>query len=581
MVLRHPPLREISRSQLWIRDRHLLEYVLEVLAVEFLERPDVGRRVAHRLLRSEAMGKLGSRRRSGGPFRTFIDNQYGKALARVREAEAAGGRQGLLNYAHTDRHLGLTQEGGSNSNAAECPSLHDVLSLARRTRVGAPTLKPEDVLFDACRGGYHVRNEYGRFDPTPRPEAAFNLLLLQNGWGRKHQDDFKANIQHFTESRPILNSRSPLHWERGVVVRNTYEPPELQPRPGRWWNIRRVLLNLVGGNADHLNYLLDWLAAPVQSIRLRGVPRKMGVSVVLMGPEGAGKGTLETIMRLIYGASNTLTIGQNELESRFTGQLAGKLFVVANEVMSSTNRSAETQNRLKTWITDSTIPVEQKHRDATVVPNTFNIMFTSNSEKPVLLGGEDRRYSVFITGPKLPVDLSRAIHADLERDRREAAAFLHHLLSRRVQFQVGEVAQSQARETLLQESAHSDQAFARVVRDDGWLVASEAWTAAQRRPSPDEPPEAPMVYGGGGALVLARVLNAAYQAWCKNTGRKPRAERSLAGSMKAALGPGATSITARVDGKPTRVWLGIPMHPSKEPTNLTPTPTPAPQASDI
>jgi hypothetical protein len=82
--------------------------------------------------------------------------------------------------------------------------------------------------------------------------------------------------------------------------------------------------------------------------------------------------------------------------------------------------------------------VEAKHKAGTKAANRFNIMFTSNDEKPVIVPKKDRRYTVFKTGPILPTEVSEAVYADLDGPQLQVAAFFAHLLRRKVQVNLGQ-----------------------------------------------------------------------------------------------------------------------------------------------
>ncbi|QRK12296.1 hypothetical protein JQX13_21080 [Archangium violaceum] len=548
----------------------LLRVAVESIIAAMPEEPELGRTLCHLLLCT----KWTRKRRASMPGNfaaTIIDSYVKNAREAVAQAQQSGSLKPLAQFQHIDEEfeaLGLTLP------ARHVKSSPQERVEARLGMVGEDDIMkhpPEDFLFDARECKWYQLNRRGEW-MGPYSDTAFSNRLLKLGLPRPKHDVFKMYVEQYDRAEPLFDTRAKFVKRNGEGIRNTYVRSPLVPERGTWFRIWRVLLNLVGGNYEHLEYLLDWLAAPLQSLHFKGQPLKMGTAIIFHGDEGSGKGTLERIICLIYGRWNVALLGQNALESRFHEQLVDKLFVVANEVISSTNRSAETQNLLKPWVTDEEIPLEAKHKAATKVPNRFNIIFTSNDEKPVIVPKKDRRYTVFKTGLRLPQKLSEALYADLDGPQLEVAAFYWHLLHRKVRVKVGQVLDTEARREVQAATASSDEKFVAALKQEGWWALSAPWADEQHpKHSGDTGFNKVVENTNEGDAVLTSRLSEVYQHFCRRNALKARDSVQLAKTVKAEV-PGARSKQKKLGGVPRQMWFGLPMMPPETKADVIPLP---------
>ena|GEM_PF-1624254 len=570
MLLKDPIVQALRAQRPGWSNPVLLRMVAEALAVETVEAPEIGRALCHWILRQAPMGSW-RRLRRRLILRGFIDACYDKALEAVKEAHASGSLRAVVALQHPDEAFvaqGLTVPPG---HVLSSPRARVRALLEPDKEVGLMDYDPKrDFLFDLTDGKWYLLDRQGEWS-SGVTEQTFSTRLLYLGMPRNKQDAFKTHVPQCERAEPIFDTQAYIVERRGVRIRNTYRRSLFRPEPGTWFNIRKVLLNLVNGNAEHLEFLLDWLAAPLQSLHRNGKPLKMGTAIVFHGDEGSGKGTLERIICLIYGRWNVALLGQNALESRFHEQLVDKLFVVANEVISSTNRSAETQNLLKPWVTDDEIPLEAKHKSASKVPNRFNIIFTSNDEKPVIVPRKDRRYTVFKTGPRLPQKLSDAVYADLNGPQLEVAAFYWHLLHRKVRVKVGQVLDTEARREVQVATASSDEKFVAALKHEGWFALCAPWAEVQRRKRPDDAFTTEENTNEGYAVLASR-LNEVYKDFCERQNLKPRDQTQLGKTLKAEV-PGARSKLKKIGPMARQMWFGLPMMPPETKAAIIPLPT--------
>lgn len=218
------------------------------------------------------------------------------------------------------------------------------------------TYQQKDVLLDVHRNAYILKEAdlfTGEIEWSlnkPIREEALNKMLISMGCPLRSLQPWKSWIKFFHFRRCIYTTNQLLVTMGPSVIFNTYKPTRLVPTSGNWDSIRALFLHIVGNDPDALEYFLDWCAAPLQKICKQESPRdghyKNGTAVVLRGDPGAGKGTAMEILMLCYGMSNCVTLGQEDLDGKFHSNLIDKLFVVGNEILSSSNRSAQTANKL-------------------------------------------------------------------------------------------------------------------------------------------------------------------------------------------------------------------------------------------
>ena len=153
-----------------------------------------------------------------------------------------------------------------------------------------------------------------------------------------------------------------------------------------------ILLKNLFVKEEYLEYFINWLSTIInERIKTR-------TAIVLKGVEGTGKGLLqEQLIVPLFSEKYTTTMENEALRSQFNGELENKLFVIFNEIKGDFRESATLYEKLKIYISDSTININNKYGWAGAADNHFNCMFFSNNSLPVQISPTDRRYTVFNT----------------------------------------------------------------------------------------------------------------------------------------------------------------------------------------
>lgn len=188
--------------------------------------------------------------------------------------------------------------------------------------------------------------------------------------------------------------------------------------------IIQLLRHLCGDDAHALNWVLNWLAIPLQNLGT-----KMDTALIVHGHiQGAGKSLFfDRIMRQIYG-SYLLTLGQGQLESQYNDWVEGKLFTVFEEIFQGKDRYSH-MGMIKQLITGDTVYINKKFMSGWTQDNFVNTVFLSNDMQPLSLDENDRRHVVLYPTAIIPEDIRNSIsRAIIDPSQQMIRAFYTYLL---------------------------------------------------------------------------------------------------------------------------------------------------------
>lgn len=425
----------------------------------------------------------------------------------------------------------------------------------------------DDFLFDMQRNGWLMKEpnkDTGKYDwnlELVYKDEAINKFLVGLGMPKKSLEDWKSFIKHIRYRKAIYTSPEEIVLQGTVRIFNTYRPCTLTPSPRDpkdWAPVRELFLHLVGGDPKAYDYILDWFAWPLQRIRKwldpEQHPYKTGTALVFRGDPGAGKGTAMNIISLMYGLHNRVTLGQDDLDGKFHSNLVDKLFVVCNEVMSGSNRSIHTANKLKSWVTDDEIPCEAKYGDAGMVKNNFNIVFTSNDDRPVLIEKGDRRYSVF-QSTAVDKKVIQPVIDDMLGAKTMVAAFYDHLLQRDVKIKYGQLYETAARVQVQLHSAPTSERFAEAIYEDGFLSIASGWVDS----APTGQMREALITYQDEFYIYSETLMLVYKHFCSSLGAYPQGKQILFRALRDRFPSCKADVRIRMSGVQKRAWGGLPV----------------------
>ena len=206
---------------------------------------------------------------------------------------------------------------------------------------------------------------------------------------------------------------------------NGYHGFTVEPSAGDWSLNRAHILDVIcGGDPTIFAWVLNWLAAPVQR------PGQHAWSAVVMrGGQGVGKGHFADVLigKCFHPQQYLHIIGANQLTAEFNEHLSGKVLVFADE--STWGGDPKAAAKIKGLVTEDTVPIHRKFLKLIDEPSALHILIASNSEWPIPIDRDDRRFLVLDVRDDRRQDQHYfgALRAELENGGR--AAMLHDLLN--------------------------------------------------------------------------------------------------------------------------------------------------------
>ncbi|ELE7142382.1 hypothetical protein RB981_003168 [Vibrio cholerae] len=229
------------------------------------------------------------------------------------------------------------------------------------------------------------------------------------------------------------------------------------------WHLLHVICN---GNQDHFYYLLAWMAQIIQKPE-----RKSGVCVVLKSDaRGTGKSTVSVLMEKLLGQYAMRIQDSKHLLGAFNSHLANKLFVTIEEAFWS--GSPKDAGKFRTLITDSTMTIEAKGKDAIEVDSYHRFLMCTNNEWAVPAHQQERRFFVLEVSDckQQNKEYFRELYTDIEEPETIGQLFnflQHYDIS---PFNLHKAPMTEALQAQIMESLPSEAEWFRTVLDEGVLL---------------------------------------------------------------------------------------------------------------
>ena len=208
--------------------------------------------------------------------------------------------------------------------------------------------------------------------------------------------DGKPKIEFLTLSKAFMSNEFRRGYEDGYIFDTTSENTAgfnlfrgwgVEPKKGSCdrilWHIKHVIC---ADDETANEYFLDYLAHMFQ--KPWEIPR---AAIVVKGEEGAGKDTIAKYMHKLVGRYIPKITGQDQFFGNFNGFLKNALFVNIQEAFVGSQQQNE---KLKQFVTEDMLRVENKYQNSHDTPNYMRIYITSNNFKVVQASESSRRFLV-------------------------------------------------------------------------------------------------------------------------------------------------------------------------------------------
>lgn len=239
---------------------------------------------------------------------------------------------------------------------------------------------------------------------------------LKNGYGIK-REAFNAKFDRMEECLAAERSASSMaltDWEMPTAIDKMYFPlaESMFKYEGMWYvnsykkrgiEPCEVLdedgQKVIDMMLAHLDFtlvepterliLLDWMTHIVQNIGDR-----INWAILLQGTQGGGKTYFTRILQGILGSNATQLDPNQFTKGTFSGWAYGSVLNIVEEIRISGDNRWSIIDRMKPYITNDTIQVEEKFCDSRTVPNFTSYFLLTNYQDALPITSGDRRYCV-------------------------------------------------------------------------------------------------------------------------------------------------------------------------------------------
>jgi hypothetical protein len=168
-------------------------------------------------------------------------------------------------------------------------------------------------------------------------------------------------------------------------VFNMWVPPTVVPAPGDWRDLRCFLLEVIcAGDRWAFRYLIRFLAHMLQRPE-----EKPGIMIVLLGGQGTGKGTFFRLLQAIWSRTTLLTVDVDHVIGNFNAAIERNYVICMDEALFAGDRKAA--DRLKSFVTEPTVTIEQKHQPRRTIQSVHRFFAASNHDHFAQVDPDDRR----------------------------------------------------------------------------------------------------------------------------------------------------------------------------------------------
>jgi hypothetical protein len=180
----------------------------------------------------------------------------------------------------------------------------------------------------------------------------------------------------------------------GKQMLNTYHPSGVTPCAAEDMSVEgQAAIDLMLAHVDFTiadprerEILLDFLTYVYQN-----PGKRVGWALMLQGSQGTGKSFFAVMMQHMMGTAVT-NLEPSAIEGRFTGWAHGSTLIVIEEIRISGTSKFTVLDRMKPFISNATVVIEEKGRDHRTVPNFSSYLLFTNHRDAIPIGDGDRRY---------------------------------------------------------------------------------------------------------------------------------------------------------------------------------------------
>ncbi len=252
---------------------------------------------------------------------------------------------------------------------------------------------------------------------------------------------------------------------------NLWIGPTISPKAGGWPLIKAFLLEVIcDGNPKHYDYLICFIAHALQKPW-----EKPGVTLILVGGQGIGKGTLGRIVRAIWQSTYLHVYKTANVTGSFNADMERTFIVFLDEALFAGDRASS--DALKSLVTEEIIHINEKHQPSRQIKSYHRFIIATNAEHVKHTDRDDRRDFVLKVADGHKGDTGYWDKLEAEMQNGGIAAMVHDLLAMDISnFNVRHKPETQQ---LIEQKLHSLSPIARWwfdTLDNGDITGEGEWS---------------------------------------------------------------------------------------------------------
>lgn len=265
-----------------------------------------------------------------------------------------------------------------------------------------------------------------------RSETAFELDTRAS-FKNFHENDFFINSEGKSKNKAEFWLKHPLRRTFENIVFDPKRPGDYEgnfnifkgfavvPQNGDCSLYRKHVKEVICNNQEEIyRYVRGWMACVIQR------PTLLATALVLRGLQGTGKNRFVECFGRLFAPYFLTVTSLEHIIGKFNDHLKYAYLIHANEALWGGSRKEV--GALKAFITDPTIIIEGKGKDAIPIDNCRHLIISSNEEWAVPIDLDDRRFFVLNVSSHRKEDDSYFQALSRQMDQRGLAALLFDLL---------------------------------------------------------------------------------------------------------------------------------------------------------
>ncbi len=258
---------------------------------------------------------------------------------------------------------------------------------------------------------FQENNKLWTVDAQENKEA-IRIAQTWLGWPKR-----KTYEEVYFEPKGATSSKRYNLWQ-GFAM----EPQQSKDTEGFNLFIDHVFTNICQGKQDIYEWVISWLADMFQN-----PANKPGTALILRGGKGVGKGFFSHTIGKLLGIHYMSITQSSQLTGKFNGHMMDKILMFVDEGWWSDER--KDAGVLNGLITEPSIAIEMKGKDAVYIANYTRFIIASNNSRVIEASLDERRMAVLDVGDVAQQNKEYFTAIDQQMKNGGYAKLLHYLLN--------------------------------------------------------------------------------------------------------------------------------------------------------